>query len=286
MWWTPPAWRSDPAVRLFRRTDCLVRPDLRGHGLHAVHGVHHPAAGPRVQGRALRHLRAAARAGRGRAGLRPQGTDQVLPGQRRRMSDTPSAPATEPEVQRHTPFEDLQALLIGTLFVSIGLAMFRHLGLMTGGTVGLAFLAHYASGLPFGPLLFVINLPFYWLAWQRLGPRFTVKTLAAVTLLSGLTEWLRHRLHHPVPPPRQPGRSEHRGAVAAGPVRMAGGRGATGARRHHPGGQLALDRCPPAGAVGAGRGGDELRVGGQPQARALRGLLRGTHQRKKPAMLT
>ena len=110
------------------------------------------------------------------------------------MSDTPSALAAEPEVQRHTPFEDLQALLIGTLFVSIGLAMFRHLGLMTGGTVGLAFLAHYASGLPFGPLLFVINLPFYWLAWQRLGPRFTVKTLAAVTLLSGLTEWLPHWL--------------------------------------------------------------------------------------------
>lgn len=92
------------------------------------------------------------------------------------------------EPQRHTLFEDAQALLIGTLFVGIGLAMFRQLGLMTGGTVGLAFLAHYSSGLPFGPLLFVINLPFYWLAWQRLGPQFTVKTLAAVTLLSGLSE--------------------------------------------------------------------------------------------------
>lgn len=104
-----------------------------------------------------------------------------------------SAPAAA-EAPRHTVFEDAQALLIGTLFVGIGLAMFRHTGLMTGGTVGLAFLAHYASGVPFGPLLFVINLPFYWLAWQRLGPQFTVKTLAAVTLLSGLSELMPHWL--------------------------------------------------------------------------------------------
>jgi len=106
------------------------------------------------------------------------------------------------EPQRHTLFEDAQALLIGTLFVSIGLTMFRHLGLMTGGTVGLAFLAHYSSGLPFGPLLFVINLPFYWLAWQRLGPQFTVKTLSAVTLLSGLSElmpqWLGYSTLNPL----------------------------------------------------------------------------------------
>ncbi|MBQ0931440.1 YitT family protein [Ideonella sp. 4Y16] len=108
----------------------------------------------------------------------------------------------EAEPQRHTLFDDAQALLIGTLFVSIGLTMFRHLGLMTGGTVGLAFLAHYGSGLPFGPLLFVINLPFYWLAWQRLGPQFTVKTLSAVTLLSGLSElmpqWLGYSTLNPL----------------------------------------------------------------------------------------
>ena len=42
--------------------------------------------------------------------------------------------------------------------MAVGLTLFRQVGLMTGGTVGLAFLAHYASGLPFGPLLFVINL--------------------------------------------------------------------------------------------------------------------------------
>jgi uncharacterized membrane-anchored protein YitT (DUF2179 family) len=101
-----------------------------------------------------------------------------------------TANAAAPMEQRHSLFDDLQALVTGTLFVGMGLAMFRQAGLMTGGTVGLAFLAHYASGLPFGALFFAINLPFYALAWKRMGRRFTLKTVAAVTLLSGLSELL------------------------------------------------------------------------------------------------
>lgn len=104
---------------------------------------------------------------------------------------TQSSPATPPP-QRHSHFEDLQALLTGTLFVAMGLALFRNAGLVTGGTVGLAFLAHYATQLPFGTLFFLINLPFYLLAWKRMGRRFTVKTMAAVSLLSVLTETLPH----------------------------------------------------------------------------------------------
>lgn len=98
--------------------------------------------------------------------------------------------AAVPPVSRHSLFDDAQALLTGTLFVGLGLAMFRHAGLMTGGTVGLAFLAHYATGWAFGPLFFTINLPFYALAWRRMGRRFTLKTVAAVTLLSFLSEAL------------------------------------------------------------------------------------------------
>ena len=101
-----------------------------------------------------------------------------------------TAPDSPTEPQRHSLFEDGQALITGTLFVALGLMLFRQAGLMTGGTVGLAFLAHYASGVAFGPLFFLINLPFYWLAWRRLGRRFTLKTLAAVSLLAMLSEWL------------------------------------------------------------------------------------------------
>lgn len=99
----------------------------------------------------------------------------------------PNSPAP---AQRHRLYEDLQALLTGTLLVAIGLALFRQAGLMTGGTVGLAFLLHYASGWPFGWLFFAINLPFYLLAWKRMGKRFTLKTLGAVSLLALLSSWL------------------------------------------------------------------------------------------------
>jgi uncharacterized membrane-anchored protein YitT (DUF2179 family) len=98
--------------------------------------------------------------------------------------------ALEVEAPRHSLFDDAQALVTGTLFVGLGLALFREAGLMTGGTVGLAFLAHYATGLNFGLLFFCINLPFYLLAWQRMGRRFTLKTLAAVSLLAALSEAL------------------------------------------------------------------------------------------------
>ena len=91
-------------------------------------------------------------------------------------------------MRRHSVFDDAQALITGTLFVALGLMLFRQAGLMTGGTAGVALLVHYASGWSFGTLFFVFNLPFYWLAWSRLGARFTLKTFAAVALLSVLSE--------------------------------------------------------------------------------------------------
>ncbi|CAD5371391.1 conserved membrane hypothetical protein [Rubrivivax sp. A210] len=93
-------------------------------------------------------------------------------------------------IDRHTHLEDLQALLSGTLCIALGVTMLNHAGLLTGGTAGLAFLLHYASGVSFGKLFFLINLPFYWLAWRRMGRRFTVKTFVAVAVLSGITEVL------------------------------------------------------------------------------------------------
>lgn len=101
----------------------------------------------------------------------------------------PAAAANE-DGPRHSLFDDVQALVTGTLFVSLGLAFFQTTGLMTGGTVGLAFLLHYASGEPFGPLFFLVNLPFYVLAWRRMGRHFTLKTMAAVGLLTLLSGWL------------------------------------------------------------------------------------------------
>lgn len=89
---------------------------------------------------------------------------------------------------RHTLLEDIQALLSGTLLVSLGVALVGKAGLITGGVVGLAFLMHYATGIGFGVLFFLVNLPFYWLALKKLGRAFVLKTFTAVALLSVLTE--------------------------------------------------------------------------------------------------
>ncbi len=106
-----------------------------------------------------------------------------------------TAPAMSTPLDQHTLFEDAQALLTGTLFISLAVMLFNHAGLLTGGTAGLAFLLHYASGVSFGKLFFLINLPFYWLAWRRMGRAFTRKTFAAVALLSVLTEFQPLVLH-------------------------------------------------------------------------------------------
>lgn len=97
----------------------------------------------------------------------------------------PSTLATEP----HTAFEDAQAVFTGTLFVSLALILFGQVGMITGGTAGVAFVLHHLTGVSFGKLFFLVNLPFYGFAWRRMGPEFTLKTFAAVTLLAGLTEW-------------------------------------------------------------------------------------------------
>jgi uncharacterized membrane-anchored protein YitT (DUF2179 family) len=103
-----------------------------------------------------------------------------------RPAPTTAAPTSvsEPASLRHQPYEDVQALLTGTLFVALGVVMFGHTGLLTGGATGIAFLIHYATGWNFGLIIFLINVPFFGLAWQRMGKVFTLKTVAAVALLS------------------------------------------------------------------------------------------------------
>ncbi len=91
---------------------------------------------------------------------------------------------------RHHLFEDIQALLCGTLVFAFAIMLFRQAGMLTGGTAGLAFLAHYATGLSFGVLYFVLNIPFYVFGLRAIGKAFTLKTFCAVTLLSVFTETL------------------------------------------------------------------------------------------------
>lgn len=75
-------------------------------------------------------------------------------------------------------------MTLGVFLCALGLTVLTGAGLVTGQTAGLAVIIAYLTGWSFGPVFFVINLPFYALAWRRLGPAFTVKSLLSVTLLS------------------------------------------------------------------------------------------------------
>ncbi len=98
----------------------------------------------------------------------------------------------EPHKQKinHSLLDDAQAFLLGTALCALGLQFVTHLGLITGQTAGLAVLLSYVSGQSLGLVFLLVNLPFWGLAWFRMGPRFTVKSIIAVAVLSAMTEVL------------------------------------------------------------------------------------------------
>ena len=89
--------------------------------------------------------------------------------------------------ERHSAYEDAIAIVVGTLFMALGVVIYTKAVLLAGSTAGLALLLQYASGIGFWWLFFAINLPFYILAVRKLGWAFTLRTFAAVTLVSIFT---------------------------------------------------------------------------------------------------
>jgi len=92
--------------------------------------------------------------------------------------------AERPMVKKHTRLEDIQAIVLGTLIIALGVNLYTHTGLLTGGSAGLAFLMQYSTVLTFGQAFFLINLPFYALAIIHFGWEFTIKTFVSVFCLS------------------------------------------------------------------------------------------------------
>ncbi|NIC05900.1 YitT family protein [Billgrantia bachuensis] len=88
----------------------------------------------------------------------------------------------------HRPYEDVMAMLVGTLFVALGVSFYTQALLLTGSTAGMAFLLQYATGWRFGVWFFLINLPFYYLAVKRMGWSFTLRTFGAIALVSLFSE--------------------------------------------------------------------------------------------------
>ncbi|MFS1701966.1 YitT family protein [Alteromonas sp. AMM-1] len=90
----------------------------------------------------------------------------------------------------HSVFEDVFALLCAGLFVAFGIFLFQSQELMVGGAAGLALLGTYAFPVEFGVLFFLVNLPFYYLAWHQISKRFMINTFISVTTVSLFSEWV------------------------------------------------------------------------------------------------
>jgi len=90
--------------------------------------------------------------------------------------------------QQHSLLEDILALLTATPLVALGITFYSQAELLTGSTAGLAFLIKYLTKWGFGPVFFLLNLPFYLLAYLQMGWKFTLRTFCAVGLVSVFTE--------------------------------------------------------------------------------------------------
>lgn len=91
---------------------------------------------------------------------------------------------SEPILSRHRAYEDVLALITGTLMVALGVSFFAKATLLTGSMAGLSLLVSYGTGLSFGLVFFVLNLPFYVLAVMRVGWGFAIRTFIAIGLVS------------------------------------------------------------------------------------------------------
>lgn len=95
-----------------------------------------------------------------------------------------------PPPDRHTLWEDIQAIVTGTTLVALSIQFLRASELFTGQIAGLSLVLSYPTGLPFGAIFFILNLPFYLLAIRQLGWRFTIKSFLSVALMASIAESL------------------------------------------------------------------------------------------------
>ncbi|ANT59023.1 hypothetical protein AYJ57_00780 [Salipiger sp. CCB-MM3] len=106
-----------------------------------------------------------------------------------------------PPPDRHTLWEDVHGILVGTTLVALGIQFLRASGLFTGQIAGLALVLGEPTGLRFGLLFFLLNAPFYILAVKQLGWRFTIKSFISVALMSSMVDLLPLAMDIEVSPP-------------------------------------------------------------------------------------
>ena len=85
---------------------------------------------------------------------------------------------------------DIQGLAFGIVMTSLSVVFLKAAGLVTGQTAGIALLLSYVLPLDFGPLFFLIGIPFLILAWVKRGPVFALRTVIVVAGISVVSQLL------------------------------------------------------------------------------------------------
>lgn len=82
----------------------------------------------------------------------------------------------------------IASIIFGALLAATGLQFFlvpNHL--IDGGVVGLSLIGAQLAGIPFGAFLILLNIPFIYLGYRKLGPVFALYSASGIVLLALLT---------------------------------------------------------------------------------------------------
>ncbi|ADN00689.1 membrane protein [Dickeya dadantii 3937] len=88
----------------------------------------------------------------------------------------------------HTLKDDVYGLMLGVMFIAIGLNLLKLSGMITGGIAGIALLLSYFIPLSIGVLFILANIPFMIFCYFSMGRAFTLKTLIVNIALSAATQ--------------------------------------------------------------------------------------------------
>ncbi|MBG9474087.1 MULTISPECIES: YitT family protein [Priestia] len=92
-------------------------------------------------------------------------------------------------------------ITFGCLCVAIGIQFLTASNLVIGGTAGLGIVLQHLTGISFGVLFFIINLPFYFMALTQIGLQFTIKSFISVSLMSVMSDLLAANFSFKLPHP-------------------------------------------------------------------------------------
>jgi uncharacterized membrane-anchored protein YitT (DUF2179 family) len=99
---------------------------------------------------------------------------------------------TQPPHLTWSGVQDFLLITLGSLLQALSIRLFlvpAHL--VNGGISGLSQIINYYTGIPIGLMIFLGNLPLFFIGWRYLGgPRFALRTAYAVLAVSFFTDFL------------------------------------------------------------------------------------------------